>query len=89
MCHSVKVQLWIAGLGIFAGLSAAVVFAAQYQNWSATILAIVSGVFAIWLFHLHLAYKNNKILTWSQSKFEWITYFSESFNLFVSCIVVV
>uniref|UniRef100_A0A183GST7 DUF4203 domain-containing protein n=1 Tax=Heligmosomoides polygyrus TaxID=6339 RepID=A0A183GST7_HELPZ len=68
MCN-IKVNIAIAILGISAGVMAGLCFAIQYQNWSATIMAFISGLAATILLHLHLAYLKGWMIDWPQARF--------------------
>ncbi|WKY15584.1 hypothetical protein Q1695_000788 [Nippostrongylus brasiliensis] len=68
MCN-IKVNIAIAILGISAGVMAGLCFAIQYQNWSATIMAFISGIAAAVLLHLHLAYLKGWMVDWPNARF--------------------
>ncbi|PAV70098.1 hypothetical protein WR25_09671 [Diploscapter pachys] len=74
--HSVNVQIAIAAIGMSAGLMAGVVFAMQYQNWSAVTLCFTALLFSTLLLHIHLAYKWQRILEWPTVLFNSLIYFN-------------
>ncbi|PAV57716.1 hypothetical protein WR25_15838 isoform A [Diploscapter pachys] len=74
--HSVNVQIAIAAIGMSAGLMAGVVFAMQYQNWSAVTLCFTALLFSTLLLHIHLAYKWQRILEWPTALFNSLIYFN-------------
>jgi len=57
-------KLMTAGLGIVVGLSTSCVFTFVYGNIHAGSWALLSGVFATFVFHLHLLYKNHRLAEW-------------------------
>uniref|UniRef100_A0A8R1E1B1 Heme transporter hrg-1 n=2 Tax=Caenorhabditis japonica TaxID=281687 RepID=A0A8R1E1B1_CAEJA len=70
--HSLKVQIWIAWLGISAGIMAGTVFAIQYQNWIAVTMCFISSAFATLVLHLHMAYKKTQMAGWTSTKLKCI-----------------
>ncbi|KAK5977526.1 hypothetical protein GCK32_013135 [Trichostrongylus colubriformis] len=73
MCN-MKVRIAIAIIGISAGIMAGLCFAVQYRNWSATIMAFISSVFASILLYLHLAYKKGWMVDWPHARFVCYTW---------------
>ncbi|CAB3410235.1 unnamed protein product [Caenorhabditis bovis] len=71
--HSLKVQIWIAWLGVSAGIMAGTVFAIQFQNWPAVFMAYVSSAVATMVLHLHMAYKKTQMAGWSMTKLKCIS----------------
>jgi hypothetical protein len=57
-------KLATAGLGILVGLSTFCVFTFVYGNVHAGSWALLSGIFATFVFHLHLLYKNHRLAEW-------------------------
>lgn len=57
-------KLVTAGFGILAGMSTFCVFTFVYGNVHAGIWALLSGIFATFVFHLHLLYKNHRLAAW-------------------------
>ena len=53
-------KLATAGMGIVFGLTTFLVFTFVYGNIHAGSWALLSGVFATFVFHLHLLYKNHR-----------------------------
>ena len=53
-------KLTTAGMGIIFGLTTFCVFTFVYGNIHAGSWALLSGVFATFVFHLHLLYRNHR-----------------------------
>jgi len=53
-----------AGLGIGAGFSTFLVFSFAFGNIHAGFWALLSGILATFVFHLHLLYKNHRLSSW-------------------------
>lgn len=91
MCN-IKVNIAIAILGISAGVMAGLCFAIQYQNWSATIMAFISGLAATILLHLHLAYLKGWMIDWPQARFTcliwagWVFFFIGAIGM-TACLI--
>ncbi|KAL6724732.1 hypothetical protein Aduo_019593 [Ancylostoma duodenale] len=68
MCN-IKVSIAIAIFGMFAGFSAALCFGLEYYNYTATTMAIFSGISATILLYVHLAFLKGWMLEWPPARF--------------------
>jgi hypothetical protein len=76
LCN-IRVRIIWAIIGISAGICAGLVFAGRYQNWSATIMALISSMFATFLVLLHVFYSKGRLAYWSERQFAPIIYISK------------
>uniref|UniRef100_A0A1I7UQ91 Heme transporter hrg-1 n=1 Tax=Caenorhabditis tropicalis TaxID=1561998 RepID=A0A1I7UQ91_9PELO len=91
--HSLKVQIWIAWLGVSAGVMAGTVFAIQYQNWIAVTMCFISSAFATVVLHLHMAFKKTQMAGWSSTRLRCLSAVGAtvallSFIAMIYCLVV-
>jgi hypothetical protein len=63
-----KFKIFWACLGISAGILAGGVFAAQYKNYSAAIIAFFSSICASYLLYIHISYHKRSFHSWPQQK---------------------
>uniref|UniRef100_A0AC34R4C6 Heme transporter hrg1-A n=1 Tax=Panagrolaimus sp. JU765 TaxID=591449 RepID=A0AC34R4C6_9BILA len=69
---NMKIKIIWAIIGISAGIMAGGVFAAQYQNYTAALIAFFSSVCATFLLYLHISYLKKWFHEWSPQKISYV-----------------